>query len=166
MAYKRFIPVVDEKNINVLNLILAGSCVLCGFVLCLTIFNSGKNKIIRLTTQKQIEDVVPDLKLVKKSLKYYERVLGRRKLFVAQPGLKRKIAKKERGLVDMLTGSDLVLMGIVSGSGGPQAIISNSKTGQSFNCFGGESIDEIKVKEVLTDKVLLEVNGEVVELIL
>ena len=105
---------------------------------------------------------VPEFKFVKKSVQYYERVLGRERLFMAQSGTTE--TDKPEPVQSGLQVSDLQLMGIVSGARGLQAIISEMKTEQSYYCYAGESIEGILIKEIYSDKVILERNGEKIEL--
>ena len=104
------------------------------------------------------------LNLSKKSSKYYERILSRRELFAAQTGL--KVQKPEPGhqTQDAAAGEDLQLLGIVTGAQGPQAIIMNTKSGQSYYCSGGEEINGFTVKSILENKVILENDGEMKEI--
>ncbi len=109
---------------------------------------------------------IPLLNVSKKSSKYYQRILGRRELFVAQPGLRlKKIGSQSpQQAGSQSVGDDLQLLGIVSGAQGPQAIIMDSKTGQSFYCSGGEKINDFTVRDILENKVILENDGEMKEI--
>ncbi len=104
--------------------------------------------------------------MVKKSIKYYERILTRRKLFIAQAGI--RLPKKKdsalRASQSELGLSQLQLLGVVSGAKGPQAIISNLTNDRSFYCYGGEDIEGFIVKEVKSNRVILEKNDETFEL--
>lgn len=104
------------------------------------------------------------LNLSKKSSKYYQRILGRRELFVAQAGIKVKKSSRLNALANESIGDDLQLLGIVSGAQGPQAIIMDSKSGKSFYCSGGEQISGFTVTDILENKVILKNDGETKEI--
>ena len=109
---------------------------------------------------------VPVLNLSKKSSKYYERILGRRELFIAQSGTKEKKTTfvANSGLANQAMREDMQLLGIVTGAQGPQAIIIDPKSGQSIYCSGGEMINGFTVRKILENKVILEIDGELKEL--
>lgn len=60
---------------------------------------------------------------------------------------------------------DLSLKGIIAGDK-PQAIIEDEKNKKSYFLYKGESVNDIKVEDIQTDRVILRVNGEVLELTL
>lgn len=105
---------------------------------------------------------LPVLNLSKKSSKYYQRILGRRELFVAQPGvqIKKPVSGSNPEPANQASAEELQLVGIVFGAQGLQAIIIDSKTGKSFYCLGGENINGFTVINVLENKVILERDGE------
>ncbi len=147
-----------DKTIGQFNLGLGGLlCVLLVSILFLKFSSPVNVEQIMSSTHKMAAEL-PVLNLSKKSSKYYQRILGRRELFVAQPGLKIKKAGSRMNsmLPTQAVGENLQLMGIVSGAQGPQAIIMDSKTGKSFYCSGGEKINGFTVKHVLENKVILE----------
>lgn len=151
--------IIDKLNLGLLGLV----CILLISVVILSIVKpKSVDGILALSNQST--DILPELKLVKKSVKYYERILGRRALFVAQTGITNKKNEAAVMLDSTASSAELELQGIISGPLGPQAIISNIQTGQSFYCSGGEAIDGFKVKEVLTNKVVLERDGEIFEM--
>ena len=121
---------------------------------------------MRDQAQSRQRGVIPELKVIKKSLKFYERILSRERLFISSTGNGLVKARPDFPLVadPGIQLSDLQLMGIVSGAQGPQAIIANIKTDQSYYCCGGEGIGGFTVKEVLPAKVILEKDEETVEL--
>ncbi len=162
---KLMIPSFD-KTVDRLNLGLVG--LFCVLLLVIVFLKFSKprsvEQIMSATDNARAE--LPLLKLSKKSSKYYQRILGRRELFVAQPGLR---VKKVLGRTDLdrgerLRGADLQLLGIVSGAQGPQAILVDSKTGRSFYCSGGEKINDFTVKAVFENKVILERDEELIEI--
>jgi len=57
------------------------------------------------------------------------------------------------------------LKGIIAGDK-PQAIIEDSRSQKSYFLFKGESVNDIKVEDIQSDRVILKVNGEVLELTL
>jgi len=60
---------------------------------------------------------------------------------------------------------DLSLKGIIAGDK-PQAIIEDEKNKKSYFLYKGESVNDIKVEDIQADRVILRVNGEVLELTL
>ena len=60
---------------------------------------------------------------------------------------------------------DLSLKGIIAGDK-PQAIIEDEKNKKSYFLYKGESVNDIKVEDIQSDRVILRVNGEVLELTL
>lgn len=152
-----FDKTVDQFNLG-LGVLL---CVLLFSVLFLKYSSPGYNSYI-ISPAHKAEAELPVLNLAKKSDKYYERILGRRELFVAQPGLELKKAASlsSEELPNQIGGEDLQLMGIVSGAQGPQAILMDPKTGKSFYCSGGEKINGFTVINVMENKVILEIDGQ------
>ena len=151
------------KRINVI-LICTGFLLVIGFAVVLT--SSGSNAEKDFLGQRSRIGIIPQ-KLVKKSVKYYDRILSRRKLFVVQAGTGsdrqpvRARKEQEAGGLDI---SQFQLLGIVSGSRGQQAIISDIKDDRSFYCYGGENIEGYTVEEVKTDSVLLKKDQQTFEL--
>lgn len=60
---------------------------------------------------------------------------------------------------------DLTLNGIIAGDN-PQAIIEDTKNKKSYFLNKGQSINRMTVKDILQDRVILEVDGETLELTL
>ena len=60
---------------------------------------------------------------------------------------------------------DLNLNGIIAGDN-PQAIIEDTKNKKSYFLNKGQSINRMTVKDILQDRVILEVDGETLELTL
>lgn len=60
---------------------------------------------------------------------------------------------------------DLSLKGIIAGDK-PQAIIEDEKNRKSYFLYKGESVNNIKVEDIQSDRVILNVDGEVLELTL
>jgi len=154
-----------DKTVDQLNLVLAGLlCILLISILFLK-FSSPVNVEQIMSSTYKTSAELPMLKISKKSSKYYQRILGRRELFVAQPGLRiKKAVSRVAGPADQISGGDLQLMGIVSGAQGPQAILMDTKTSKSFYCLVGEKINGFTVKDVLENKVILEKDGELIEI--
>ena len=164
MGKKAIAMGLSEKFVKKFNL---GLIVLfCFLLLSILFLKVSKPKSIDqiLSFGQQTAADLPVLNLTKKSSKYYQRILGRRELFVAQPGTKNKKTAPAASFEDSSSSSDLQLLGIISGVSGPQAIIADSKSGKSFYCSGGEKINDFTVIEVLESKVILERDEEKVEL--
>jgi len=165
MRKKALTIFASDKTVDQFNLVLGS--LLCIFLISILFLKFSKpgnvNQIFSLTHSTGAE--LPMLDLSKKSSKYYQRILGRRKLFVAQSGLKvKKTAIADSGLANQAAGEDMQLLGIVSGAQGPQAIIMDPGTGKSFYCSGGEKINGFTVKNILENKVILEIDGVLKEI--
>ena len=111
LTMSSFDKIVDHVNLGLAVLI---------FVFLLSVlflkFSGPKNieQIIALSQNAAAE--IPLLNLSKKSSKYYQRILGRRELFIAQPGLKvKKTGSNGQVISAQIAGDDLQLLGIVSG---------------------------------------------------
>ena len=103
----------------------------------------------------------------KRPLSFYEGILNRAGVFTAQNLV--SAADDAAAAVVLDSGvaaslAELQLQGIISGTRGLQAIIVNSRTEQSFDCQGGESLVGFKVQEVRPDRVILERDGKNYEL--
>ena len=165
MRKKTLVIFASDKTVDQFNLVLAGLLfVFLMGILFLKFSTAGNvNQIFSLTHSTGAE--VPVLNLSKKSSKYYERILGRRELFVAESGLQlKKESTVNPGLANQAVAEDMQLLGIISGAQGPQAIIMDPKTGKSFYCSGGEIINGFTVKNISENKVVLEIDGESKEL--
>ncbi|MCP4649846.1 MAG: hypothetical protein GY853_07200 [PVC group bacterium] len=157
------IPYKHLQWFNIFNILLVVFAILFAGGLLWLQFFSEPNIVFNFRHQNSMSESVTGMKFLKKPMDYYERILSRKRLFVAQPGVKRI---KKTGLsmsLDVLL-DELQLQGIVSGPQGPQAIIFNAKTNRSHYCQGGETIGGFIVKEVLPDKVVLDRDNEEVEL--
>ncbi|MFH1062442.1 MAG: hypothetical protein V1747_06100 [Candidatus Omnitrophota bacterium] len=130
------------------------------------LFSSSTALDIETSLGRKAMPGITSLNLVKKSEKYYERILTRRKLFMAQTGVSsgQKKESSEKTVRSDLKLSELELQGIVSGAQGPQAIISNVTNERSFYCYGGENVEGFIVTEVKSDKVILKKDDEIFEL--
>jgi hypothetical protein len=149
------------KNINFGLLILA----FVGGAYFLFILGQGQTGDMDLLGQKKvIPGIAPD-KVVKRSLKFYDRILSRRKLFAAQAGIENS-GKKSEIITSQseITFSELELLGIVTGAKGPQAIINNIKSDRSYYCYGQENIEGFLIEKVLNDRVILKKGEEKFEL--
>lgn len=87
--------------------------------------------------------------------------LGSRELFRSRPVV--PADKITQGAYDNL--KDISLKGIIAGDR-PQAIIEDEKNKKSFFIYKGETVGGIKVEDIQSDRVILKVNGEVLELTL
>lgn len=156
----------DDNFVKRINIVLTGLCCLFFIFLVVSVFFKPRGvQGLSSWTQRATADL-PESKLSKKSPKYYQRILGRRSLFVAQPGLMdKKIDSQATVFPEGRTNLfDLQIVGIISGPQGLQAIISNEKTGQSFYCWGGENVDGFIVKQVFADKIILEKDDQLFEM--
>ncbi|MBU1043693.1 MAG: hypothetical protein KJ915_04760 [Candidatus Omnitrophica bacterium] len=154
-----------DKYINCVNI---GLISLAGLLLIYFsgLFFNQTDINIETSLGKKAMPAMASLELVKKSEKYYERILTRRKLFIAQSGIVSG-EKKDLAVKDVQTDlslGQLILLGIVSGGQGPQAIISNITNDRSFYCYGGENVEGFIVDQVKSDRVILKKNDETFEL--
>jgi hypothetical protein len=157
--------VFRNKFISRVNLGLIISAGLLAVCFSIMFFSSPVLDMETSFGRKAIQAIMSP-KLIKKSEKYYERILSRRKLFAAQtgvnPGQNKDSEEKTTESGSKL--SELQLLGIVSGTQGPQAIISNVTNDRSFYCYGGENVEGFIVSEVKTDKVILKKDNQIFEL--
>ncbi|MFH1459226.1 MAG: type II secretion system protein N [Candidatus Omnitrophota bacterium] len=152
------------KATDIINLIFGVIAGICLIILFSFMFSGTKNLDILQNSQNKKVGVNLELKSFKKPIQYYERILSRRRLFLGQ-GLSETNKPASINTEQFnLRFSDLQLLGVVSGAKGPQAIINDAKTDQSYYCSGNEEVGGFYVKEVLPNKVILELNGEKLEL--
>jgi len=168
MLKEKAVFIVNKRMgyFDVLNtfLIITAFILLCVFFGVL--FIGQKNIYLKEKISLRPTELLPELKFLKKPITYYTQILERRGVFVAFMGS--TLEKIRSGFLPPGTlesqSSDLQLQGIISGAQGPQAIVTNNKTNRSYYCVGGELIAGFKVQEVQPDKVILEVDGEKIEL--
>ena len=149
---------VDFANIGLI--LLTG---ILGALICFFYFFAKNDTIIQTNQIVMPSEVVPELKFSKKQLAYYDKILSRKNVFAAQPGLRKKGKGSFSKSIDAML-EKLQLAGIVSGPQGPQAIINDLSTNRSVYCRNGEMVGGFKVKRVEIDKVILDSDGEEVEL--
>jgi len=127
---------------------------------------AAKELGINTSLKRKAISAISTFELAKKSEKYYERILTRRKLFTGQAGIRtrKKNNSLQAGVQVDLGLSQLLLLGVVSGTQGHQAIISNISNDRSFYCYGGENIEGFIVEEVKSDRVILKKDEEIFEL--
>jgi len=75
------------------------------------------------------------------------------------------VSKESVSQVSSDKSRDLSLKGIIAGDR-PQAIIEDEKNKKTYFLFKGESVSDIKVEDIQSDRVILKVSGEVLELTL
>jgi len=157
--------ILEEKFAKRLNIGLTISCCFLFLYLIIAIFSKPEGTLKSFLWTKKARVVLPELKLSKKAPKYYQRILGRRAFFVAQAGIVKKPDLPDSAFdSNAVSIIDLRIVGIVSGPQGPQAIVGNEKTGQSFYCSGGENLNGFLVKEVLSDRIILEKDDQTFEM--
>ena len=98
-----------------------------------------------------------------KPYEYYGKVLSQRDLF--QPGLPSKEEKGNSPSLKETRFKDLTLIGILSGKT-PQAIIEDKKESKTYFLKEGELLGEMRVEQILNEKVTLSYEGEQFELLL
>ncbi len=106
--------------------------------------------------------IPPSDKKPASSFEDYQKLLNEKAIF-APPVKSNNKAREVDGpsLRDLV--KDLSLVGIIPGDS-PQAIIEDKKNGQTLFLKRGEMIDNIRVKEILSGKAILEYNDETITL--
>lgn len=90
-------------------------------------------------------------------------LLESKDLFRASPVYAAPAARVPQASYDKL--KDFALKGIIAGDK-PQAILEDEKNKKSYFLYKGDSVDNIRVEDIKSDKVILSINGEVLELTL
>ena len=90
-------------------------------------------------------------------------LLSSRELFKAVPAAGTAAAKVPQASFEKM--KDLSLKGIIAGER-PQAILEDEKNKKSYFLYKGDSVNNITVEDIQSDKVILKINGEVLELTL
>jgi len=153
-------------NLELANKILTVLCVLLVvYSIFDFIFNSKDvekfyNKAAALKFIKQEEKDIVTLR----PFLYYLTLVQRRNIFSPVELVNAVDQSKERkkALQDLI--ADLKMVGISWGEE-PQAMIESKKTNQTYFLKKGETINGLKIEEILTNKVILSYEGEKGELI-
>lgn len=90
-------------------------------------------------------------------------LLASKDLFKASPVQSSPAARPAQASFDKL--KDFTLKGIIAGDK-PQVILEDGKNRKSYFLYKGDSLDNIRVEDIQSDKVILSINGEVLELTL
>ncbi|MDD5072495.1 MAG: type II secretion system protein N [Candidatus Omnitrophica bacterium] len=90
-------------------------------------------------------------------------LLASKDLFKASPVQAAPAARPAQASFDKL--KDFTLKGIIAGDK-PQVILEDGKNKKSYFLYKGDSLDNIRVEDIQSDKVILSINGEVLELTL
>ncbi|MDD4879550.1 MAG: type II secretion system protein N [Candidatus Omnitrophica bacterium] len=90
-------------------------------------------------------------------------LMGSKNLFKPSPVQAAPAARPAQASYDKL--KDFALKGIIAGDK-PQAILEDEKNKRSYFLYKGDSVDNIRVEDIQSDKVILSINGEVLELTL
>ena len=100
-----------------------------------------------------------------KPFSYYQQEISRRQLFSpAQEGLGvKKVIPAGPAFKELI--KELKLLGIVSGESS-RAVIEDEKLRKTYFLYAGDYIGEIRVEEILSDRVVLELNEERINLFL
>ena len=155
-----------DPNLEFVNKVLAVLCVLLlSYSIFDFIFNSRDvekfyNKAAALKFIKQEEKDIVTLQ----PFLYYLTLAQRRNIFSPVELMKDLDESKERKklLQDLL--SDLTMVGVSLGEE-PQAMIESKKANQTYFLKKGDTINGLKIEEILTNKVILSYEGEKGELI-
>lgn len=90
-------------------------------------------------------------------------LLGSRELFRVSPAAAAASARIPQAPFEKM--KDLSLKGIIAGDK-PQAILEDEKNKKSYFLYKGDSVNNIKVEDIQSDRVILIINGEALELTL
>lgn len=96
----------------------------------------------------------------------YTETIGKRELFKTQQTesrAERVFGGQSESAYDKL--KDLSLIGIIAGEK-PQAVIEDKKIQKTYFLYEGQMVNQMKVEEILEDRVILNFNGEKLELTL
>lgn len=135
--------------------------------LLISLINLNKMPRFNLeASQEKIQDTLPELSGIKKTVSYYLDKVRERDLFVM--GRKKANSLKPQGKQvasnsTLEAAGNLKLVGI-SWSNDPDAMIEDSKALRTFFVKRGQMVGDAKVQAIFKDKVVLSYNGEEVEL--
>ena len=156
----------EQKNKYLNILIITFSIIFAGliFLLLSIMFESKKDISFVSVVKNDGITKVSKLKLRKHPLDYYDKILSKEKLFVVYGGRNKKSKLTPVSMLGEISISQLSLQGVVSGAKGPQAIILDTKTDQTFFCYSGDSVGDFNIIEVRDDRALLEKDAQEFEL--
>ena len=107
---------------------------------------------------------IPSQESPRKLYSYYGEDIEKRDIFRSSfQGTSKEVAVEEKALKEFT--KDLNLLGIVTGKN-PQAIIEDKKEGKTYFVNKGDSIGVLRVEEIREDRVILNYQGEQLDLTL
>ncbi|MFH0772069.1 MAG: hypothetical protein V1933_05565 [Candidatus Omnitrophota bacterium] len=167
-------PAAPKTSLRILNLALVMVLVLIVLYLIFDIaqFGFGKRRFLK----KDVRIFVPvsaqyadKAKLIQEEsapgFEDYSRVITERELFKPQRSEPQaeKIYSNQPLTYDGF--KNLSLIGIIGGEN-PQAIVEDKENGKSYFLFKGQTINQMKVEDILEDRVIFDFNGQRFELTL
>ena len=153
----------DRSYVKFINISLIAILIIIAAVLIFDVinFNLKRPELVAEIAPKAEERQEPQLQ-PSQELSVDPKLLGSRDLFKASAAAVSPGAVPQASY-DKL--KELSLKGIIAGEK-PQAIIEDEKNKKSYFLYKGESVNNIKVEDIQSDRVILRVNGEVLELTL
>ena len=166
---KKYSPIEFVKNILLFIFSVLSLYLLVTLVIINPYSRNSEKKMEGIETNSkvnalQVQEAEKSFTSAPKPYSYYEEEIGKRNLFssIVTDEVEKPI-EKEAGLKELT--SSLSLMGIIWGEK-PEAIIQDSKTNKKYFLNKGGYIGEIVVEEIFGGKVILNYNGERVDLVL
>jgi type II secretory pathway component PulC len=153
---------INTKNVNLILVVtLIGLLV---YFLADLLYSPYYKKEADITAQPEKEAVEPKEKAVPpiEPFSYYASEVASRNLFLPQES---EVTAVQTGPSVEEISTGLSLIGIISGDR-PQAIIEDKKTGKSYFLYKGGLVGQVKVMDILEDKVVMEYQGQAFELML
>lgn len=158
---------IENLELQRLNKVLMGVfLLLLGGLLLDILLSLGKPGVMVLGPEERIETGVSDELKPLADFSQYSREIKKRQLFKGTLAQDR-VASADSSVPDAtrILPSDFRLVGIAGGINS-QAIIQNKKTNQTYFLYRGQSQDNLKVEDILGNKVILNYAGEIFELFL
>lgn len=94
----------------------------------------------------------------------YAESIGKRELFKPQQvEVKTEKPSEEKAELAYDKLKDLSLIGIIAGEK-PQAVVEDKKNQKTYFLYKGQTVNQLKVEEILEDRIILDFDGEKLEL--
>jgi len=150
-------------NINkIIFWVFIGSCAYMVFIFIYPIFMTKNTVLPDISQTKNIEEETTALQEIK-PYEYYTEGLKNRQIFSnASTGQE---SEKPLGTINADLIKDMSLIGIIAGDN-PQAVIEDKKTQKTYYVSKGQFIGEFKVEDIQDGKIILNYNGQKIELYL
>lgn len=111
--------------------------------------------------QKEVRDMT---KAEVKSKEYYVNLFGTKNLFRVLAKEKSSFSVEEAMVDSEMELARFELLGIVSSGGAAKALIKDTRSGKTFYGAVGEKLATFAIKEIMSNKIILEREGEIFEL--